>query len=80
MIMGIEQALAANGRTHDDLILVTPGQYMEYVGVRVPSEMLAVIDEMGPITRQFACEANRLVYPRRGKGKRSAFNRAERWK
>jgi hypothetical protein len=80
MFMGVEQVLAAHGRTHDDLIFVTPGQYMEYVGVRVPSEMLAVIDELEPITRQFTCEPRRPGFVRKGKGKRSAFNRAERWR
>ncbi|WP_288937012.1 hypothetical protein [uncultured Sphingomonas sp.] len=76
----LNSALSQLAAAPELVVFVTPRQYQEFVGVGVAAELMAVIDEFEPVKRQFTCDPLRAGHDRRGKGKRSAFNRAERWR
>lgn len=60
------------------VLLVTPEQYREFIGLGVRDDLLSIVRDM-PTDR--CAERNTGREPvRRGKGKRSRINRTERWR
>lgn len=60
------------------VLLVTPEQYREFIGLGVRDDLLSIVRDM-PADRCAERNAGREPV-RRGKGKRSRINRTERWR